>query len=233
MNNKNIGDIGEVVVLSEFVKRGIPVFLPYGENTKVDLIAIFNEKPQRIQVKTCSVIQNNGSYTINLQNSSLRANGKIITSKCCEKDIDFFALYCLGRPEPLLFSVNELINKKNITIRYDDKIFANSVYEKDYVFSKKINKQIIQGKIKEKEKKCIDCGTPIADKSTRCVSCANKQKYNGCPYTREELKLKIRTQSFVQIGQENNVSDNAVRKWCDKFNLPRKKEEIKKYTEKE
>lgn len=31
----------------------------------------------------------------------------------------------------------------------------------------------------------------------------------------------IRTMSFVDIGKKYNVSDNAIRKWCDNYNLPR------------
>lgn len=50
---------------------------------------------------------------------------------------------------------------------------------------------------------------------------------------REELKQLIRNQSFLAIGKQFNVSDNAIRKWCDKYNLPRKKTEIKNYSDKE
>jgi len=48
------------------------------------------------------------------------------------------------------------------------------------------------------------------------------------PVTREELKKLIRIMPFTQIGQKFNVSDNAIRKWCDRYNLPRKSSEIKK-----
>ena len=53
------------------------------------------------------------------------------------------------------------------------------------------------------------------------------------PITREELKEKIRYIPFTTIATEYNVSDNAIRKWCDKFNLPRKKDDIKKYSDEE
>lgn len=49
--------------------------------------------------------------------------------------------------------------------------------------------------------------------------------------TREELKHLIRTTSFVKIGERYGVSDNAVRKWCDKLNLPRRKTEINSYSD--
>ena len=51
--------------------------------------------------------------------------------------------------------------------------------------------------------------------------------------SREELKTLIRTLPFLQIGEKFNVSDNTIRKWCDKYNLPRKASEIKKYSDEE
>ena len=51
--------------------------------------------------------------------------------------------------------------------------------------------------------------------------------------TRKELKDLIRTLPFTQIAKKYNVSDNAIRKWCDKFNLPRKTTEIKQYSDEE
>ena len=51
--------------------------------------------------------------------------------------------------------------------------------------------------------------------------------------SREELKELIRTKSFLEIGRMFNVSDNAIRKWCDFEKLPRKKTEINKYSDEE
>lgn len=45
--------------------------------------------------------------------------------------------------------------------------------------------------------------------------------------SREILKQKIRTMSFTKIGKEYGVSDNAIRKWCDAYNLPRHASKIK------
>jgi uncharacterized protein YjcR len=43
----------------------------------------------------------------------------------------------------------------------------------------------------------------------------------------------IRTIPFTKIGEKFGISDNAIRKWCDSYNLPRKSTEIKKYTDEE
>lgn len=83
---------------------------------------------------------------------------------------------------------------------------------------------------------CIDCGAIIMINSTRCVSCSNKKKEENSSInelTREQLKKLIKEESFVQIGKRFSVSDNAIRKWCDKFNLPRTKKEINSYSDEE
>lgn len=50
---------------------------------------------------------------------------------------------------------------------------------------------------------------------------------------RQRLKELIRTMPFTQIGKMYNVTDSAIRKWCDFENLPRKKSEINSYSDEE
>lgn len=51
--------------------------------------------------------------------------------------------------------------------------------------------------------------------------------------SREVLKSQIRTMPFLQIGKLYGVSDNAIRRWCDKYGLPRKVTDIKQYSDEE
>lgn len=71
---------------------------------------------------------------------------------------------------------------------------------------------------------------PIRQKKEKKIE--QEEKWT-CPLTRKQLKDKIRNQSFSEIGRECGYSDNAIRKWCDKYNLPRHKREIKKFSDEE
>ena len=80
---------------------------------------------------------------------------------------------------------------------------------------------------------CIDCGKEIYKKSIRCKECNNKHMQKELIISRDELKKLIRTTPFTTIGKQFNVSDNAIRKWCIKYNLPKTKKEINSYSDEE
>ena len=82
---------------------------------------------------------------------------------------------------------------------------------------------------------CIDCGIEITPGAIRCRSCSNKHREEEykLPITRQELKDLIRTTPFTQIGLKFHLTDNGIRKWCKKYNLPSKRSEIKNYSDKE
>ena len=89
--------------------------------------------------------------------------------------------------------------------------------------------------VKEQEEyKCSKCGKIISrySKSGMCASCVQlgSRKVENRP-SREELKKLIREKPFTKIAELYNCSDNAIRKWCDKENLPRRKTEIEQYTD--
>lgn len=91
--------------------------------------------------------------------------------------------------------------------------------------------QIEKFYIKEKRLQyCLDCGVPIDNGAVRCRSCANVKNQVCSRPSREELKELIRNESFTAIGKKYGVSDNAIRKWCDAYYLPRTKSLINKYS---
>lgn len=78
---------------------------------------------------------------------------------------------------------------------------------------------------------CKFCGKEVWASNDCCKECSDMQRRVVERPTREILKEKIRTESFLAISREYGVSDNAIRKWCKKYNLPSKKAIIKSYSD--
>jgi len=68
MHTKLKGDIGELIVAQQLLKRGWHVAFPYGENLKYDLVAEKEGEFKRIQVK--AVFSRKGVLHINCRSSN-------------------------------------------------------------------------------------------------------------------------------------------------------------------
>ena len=101
-------------------------------------------------------------------------------------------------------------------------------------YKKNLSYPLINNRIKEKKKFfCIDCGKKITKYGKRCISCARKLQRKTERPSREKLKDLIRTKSLLYIANLYNVTDNAIRKWCKRYNLPYTKKEINSYSDEE
>ena len=83
---------------------------------------------------------------------------------------------------------------------------------------------------------CPNCHSQtdnFCGKSLKIKEHKKKQELKLPPVSRNILKDKIRKQSFVSIAKEYGVSDNTIRKWCIKYQLPSKKNVIKNYSDEE
>lgn len=90
-----------------------------------------------------------------------------------------------------------------------------------------MNKEIKEGK----KHYCQRCGKLLNSNTTYCLDCSHIVQRKTERPDRETLKQLIRNQSFVAIGKQYGVSDNAIRKWCISMNLPTKKTEINLYND--
>ena len=141
MTTKQIGNIGEAKVLSEFVRLGIPVYLPFGDNEKADLIAEFNGKLNKIQVKSSQKIMEDKVKFSLVSSTMHRQNG--VKHIYTENEIDYFALYNLERDKVYLISINEEgLPKNEVTIRFNppkNKNQFKTFLEEDYLIEKVLN----------------------------------------------------------------------------------------------
>lgn len=88
-------------------------------------------------------------------------------------------------------------------------------------------------KIKKDYGICVDCGKIITKNYTRCMNCAVKErptKYrNNKPLERDEIIIALSKHNgnFTRASKEFNMTDNALRKWCKKYDLPTHSKEWK------
>lgn len=77
---------------------------------------------------------------------------------------------------------------------------------------------------------CPYCGRLKYYSAKMCIEYYNKERAKNIP-TKDELRKHLLDKSMCAIGRIYDVSDNAVRKWCKKYNLPFKRKDIKKFRE--
>lgn len=209
------GLLTELQCQADFTGLGILLSQPITQDSRYDFIADINGCLVKIQCKTASVdaaetyIKFSG-YTTNIRNN--------IKKHYTEKEVDYFYTcyksnsYLIpqqevGREKTLRFSCKE--NNPNISWAKDFEL--NYILQKDFNFSgQKVSSTVI--KKTTTPNKCAVCGEDISEGAKYCINCSHLQQHRAVRPSREELKKMIKEKTFVQIGKDFNVSDNAVRK---------------------
>lgn len=113
---------------------------------------------------------------------------------------------------------NDLCNLMVFKTKADHTAFHNGadIYLDGDVWVAKTNKKHI----------CPICGSEKDYDAKICRNCYLDNVSSHIPQ-REELLNLITSTSFLKIGKIYGVSDNAVRKWCKKYDLPFKYKDIK------
>ena len=117
MTTSQLGNIGEARVLSEFVKLGIPCYIPYGDGNTADLIAQFNNKLNRIQVKTTASLNKAGAMEWKVTRQEGYHGNRVQYNV---NDIDYFAFYCLETDIVCLVPFDENFPTNSLSIRLDN-----------------------------------------------------------------------------------------------------------------
>lgn len=125
-------------------------------------------------------------------------------------------------------SFTDIANKYNINISNISRINKGETHIQEGL-SYPLRKQD-----SKKEHYCKKCGKQLKSYyASYCRECYKKECQKELIISREELKNLIRKIPFTKIGVQFNVSDNAIRKWCIKYNLPKTKKEINSYSDQE
>ena len=114
INSKMKGQISEARALYEFQKRNIPVCIPWGDNERYDMIAEFNGKFNRIQVKTSNEEQN-GAICCYCRSSTNHTTNKNLTTY--ENDVDYFVFVNQTYDLIAIVPIEEVGDKKQIRLR--------------------------------------------------------------------------------------------------------------------
>jgi hypothetical protein len=85
------GDLAEVMIAADLIRRGYKIAVPYGEDWDFDLIVCRGERLERVQ---CKYSESNGVYiTVRCCSHSL-TNGKVkATKRYTKATIDWLAVY--------------------------------------------------------------------------------------------------------------------------------------------
>lgn len=116
MDSKRLGMIGEAKVIAKLVELQIPVYTPFGDNESCDIIAEFNGKLNKIQIKTSEKTKDGKVvFEISSRRNNLTTSRRIGYD---ENEIDYFALYNLARDTIYLIKVKES-PQDSITFRFE------------------------------------------------------------------------------------------------------------------
>ncbi len=119
----------------------------------------------------------------------------------------------------------------------------NNLYSEEELWEKQNYNEDIANQLREEKEKllektiyyCNNCGKQLNRKTTigLCEECYKHTTRKAERPSREELKQLIKTIPFTQIALQYGITDNAIRKWCDRYNLPKKKSVINSYSDEE
>ena len=137
INSKMKGQLSEARTLYEFQKYNVPVCIPWGDNERYDLVAEFDGKFNRIQVKTCNE-EENGAIVCYTRSSMNHTTNKNFSTY--ENDVDYFVFVNQTRDLVALVPIEEIGTQKAIRLRITAPLSNNGKkmrYFKDFLFEKK------------------------------------------------------------------------------------------------
>ncbi len=113
-NSKNIGEVCEIMIMAAFLKRGIPVLTPFGDNQRYDMVLDTPSGFKRVQCKTGRLRQ--GVIQFSVASSAYHRKGK---RQGYHGQIDLFGVYCPENQKCYLVPIQNAPPKNLCTLRLE------------------------------------------------------------------------------------------------------------------
>ena len=113
LNSKQKGNLTELQCITAFYELGYSVSIPYGENSRYDIIADIYGHLLRIQIKTSSPLKGaeDEAFVFSCRSTRVNTQGNI-SRKYTANEIDFFATFYRGKC--YLIPVSECSTEKTL-----------------------------------------------------------------------------------------------------------------------
>ncbi len=109
LHTKQLGAIGVLRVATHLMSQGFSVFAELGDLSRVDLIALVDCQPIKIEVKTRNL--SSGKVTVDS-----RKSGPGYRYRYRANDVDVFAIYIPQRDLVLFLNVHQILSAKSTTV---------------------------------------------------------------------------------------------------------------------
>lgn len=137
MNTNQVGNLGELKVIETCLKNDIPVFIPFGDGNRVDMIVVVNGNCLKAQVKSSETGSDDGVMKFKTTSTKSTRQADSV-HHYSEDEIDLFFFYSYVYDEVYVMLPSEA-PKGDVTIRHDvpaSRILPSMRFAKDYAFER-------------------------------------------------------------------------------------------------
>jgi hypothetical protein len=109
---KQIAKEGELRFAAEFIRKGWSIFLPYGEDSFIDLLIEKEGNYKRIQIKTTKPIAG-------VIHCRLKSSNNWQVKLYSKKDIDYFGIYDYENKKGYLIPIEKVLGMTDVSLRIE------------------------------------------------------------------------------------------------------------------
>jgi len=112
---KDVGDRSTLAIMLALRSAGYSVLMPFGENTRYDLVIDDGESLARVQCKTGRLLQ--GAITFRTSSTYLHHPHPKVWSRDYHGEVDYFAVYCPATAGVYLVPIADLATNCSAMLR--------------------------------------------------------------------------------------------------------------------